>query len=225
MKVFLLRVNDERAIFYGENREEERPLFDESAETSGVRALLSRKYADMQRLLRESESGIGLHMRRVWEWLHRRTAPDEPLLRSLRGAEDAPIELLHPADLSGAQAAELWTEYLHRRRRRSTLWLIVNLLITPITLLLAPFPGPNIIGYWFTYRAICHALALLGIRRANDVGVNSQATSALNFYLDDTDEERLASLSQTYELKELNSFVARMMRKRRAPHDEKLAVS
>ncbi|MEJ7711591.1 MAG: hypothetical protein WKF84_17425 [Pyrinomonadaceae bacterium] len=38
--------------------------------------------------------------------------------------------------------------------------------MAPIPLVLAPVPGPNVIGYWFWYRAICHALALMGIRRA-----------------------------------------------------------
>ena len=43
-------------------------------------------------------------------------------------------------------------------------------------------PGPNIIGYWFVYRAICHLLALLGIRRARrqEVPLDCQPSDALN---------------------------------------------
>jgi hypothetical protein len=40
-----------------------------------------------------------------------------------------------------------------------------NAILAPFTWLLAILPGPNVVGYWFTYRAIHHALIVLGIRR------------------------------------------------------------
>ncbi len=41
-----------------------------------------------------------------------------------------------------------------------------NAVVAPPALaLLWPLPGPNVIGYWFAYRAIHHALIVLGIRR------------------------------------------------------------
>ena len=43
----------------------------------------------------------------------------------------------------------------------------MNLAISPFTVLLVPVPGPNVVGFWFVYRIVCHALALLGIRRAS----------------------------------------------------------
>ena len=44
-------------------------------------------------------------------------------------------------------------------------WLIVNGVIAPFSVLFAILPGPNLIGYWFAYRAIHHMLVVWGIRR------------------------------------------------------------
>ena len=38
-------------------------------------------------------------------------------------------------------------------------------MIAPISVLFAILPGPNLIGYWFAYRAIHHSLVVWGIRR------------------------------------------------------------
>ena len=45
------------------------------------------------------------------------------------------------------------------------MWLIVNGVIAPFSVLFAILPGPNLIGYWFAYRAIHHSLVVWGIRR------------------------------------------------------------
>jgi hypothetical protein len=41
----------------------------------------------------------------------------------------------------------------------------------PGLLILWLLPGPNVIGYWFAYRAIHHALIVWGIRRLRRGGV------------------------------------------------------
>ena len=46
-----------------------------------------------------------------------------------------------------------------------SVYLSYNVLIAPAALaLLWPLPGPNLIGYWFAYRAVHHWLILRGIR-------------------------------------------------------------
>ncbi len=59
----------------------------------------------------------------------------------------------------------IWADYLKRQGRRHLLWLIVNGVIAPFSALFAILPGPNLIGYWFAYRAIHHSLVVWGIRR------------------------------------------------------------
>ncbi len=51
------------------------------------------------------------------------------------------------------------------RRAASTLAVVRRgqlLPVAPLTVLLAPLPGPNLIGYWFAYRAVHHGLILHG---------------------------------------------------------------
>jgi hypothetical protein len=208
VKVYLLRFDDERRIFYSEGPETRAE--DESAAEGargGVRGWAERKYENLQTAINGAQSGVGLHMRRAWEWLQRRASPDEIMLRSLRNAEV--IQLYHPSRLDAEEALTLWTNYLKGRARHHTLWLVLNALVTPLTLLLAPIPGPNIIGYWFLYRAVCHLLALLGVRRALREGTVTEfiSSSALDELAGAGDEEGLKGLAESLDLKNLESFL------------------
>ncbi len=58
-----------------------------------------------------------------------------------------------------------WRDYLARQRRRHFFWLGFNAVIAPISVILAILPGPNLIGYWFAYRAVHHVIVVWGITR------------------------------------------------------------
>ena len=76
------------------------------------------------------------------------------------------IELHHPASRSAEEVRRLWREYLDHRWWRHVLWMSANALVAPRPcLMLWILPGPNVIGYWFAYRAVHHALIVWGIRR------------------------------------------------------------
>jgi hypothetical protein len=85
------------------------------------------------------------------------------LLARLRSADV--IELHHPSAMDAAEAEAAWSTFLAVSRRRHWPWLVVNALVSPLTVLLAPLPGPNLVGYWFAYRAVHHLLILVGVRR------------------------------------------------------------
>lgn len=223
MKVYLLQLTDERKVFYAEPAVEEIRETKEEASAGGVRGWLSEKYGDLQKALVESESGTGRRMRRVWEWLQRRMAVDEQMLRSLRVVHQ--IELHYPPSMTAVEARGAWDHYLANRRRHFLLWFILNLLVTPVTLLLAPIPGPNVIGWWFCYRAICHALSLLGIRRAEEVPHIMHANDALDVRLAEADEEQISGLAQALNLHGLSFYVERAAGEQVRPRVTKLAVS
>lgn len=216
LKVYLLSLDDERCVFYSEGPE----ILDaatvvEVAPRAGLRGWIERKYKSLQLVLTESEKGVGLRMRRIWEWLQLRTYVDEPLLRSLRGVRD--VELNHPPSLTEDETRQLWKDYLKSRQGRHAFWFVINALVSPLTLLLAPLPGPNLIGYWFVYRAVCHWLARLGARQARkneQVETTFQPTDALNGSFGAADEERIASLSSTLSLQGLGAFIERAASKR-----------
>jgi hypothetical protein len=220
LKIYLLSLEGERYIFYSEGPET-------AAETEvvaprrGLRGWAERRYKSLQALLTESEKGVGLRVRRVWEWLQKRIPPDEPVLRALRGVQA--VELYHSPTLTAAETRDLWTVYLKSRQGRHMFWFVVNLLVSPLTLVLAPLPGPNVIGYWFVYRSVCHLLARLGARnaRSEQVTIAFHSTRALAGSFGAKDEERIATLSSSFGLPGLNDFIKRTAAKQsgRAPQD------
>jgi hypothetical protein len=226
VKVYLLRFDDGRCLFYSDGPEI--PLEDESVAIparGGVRGWAERKYQSLQTTLSSAESGVGLRMRHAWEWLQQRTSPDETLLRALRNVKM--IHLYHPSTLDAEEARARWTNYLKGRGRHHTIRLVLNALVTPLTVLLAPIPGPNIIGYWFLYRAVCHLLARRGARSALDEGTGTQFLSsvALGQSLSAENEEGLSSLAERLELKNLEAFMKRATRARGERRKTTLAVS
>ncbi len=95
--------------------------------------------------------------------MHSLTRADEPMLRRLRSATR--IDLKHPTTRPVEEVRSLWSDYLRRRGRAHVVALSYNAIIAPVALaLLWPLPGPNLIGYWFAYRAVHHWLVVSGIR-------------------------------------------------------------
>jgi hypothetical protein len=211
VKIFLISLDDGHYLFYSEGPDviiDNEPIISRR----GIRGWVERKYKSLQVILNESEKGVGLRMRRIWQWLQKRIPPDEPILRSLRGA--LAITLYHPPVLAPEKSMAMWVGYLKERQGRHMFWFIMNALVTPLTLLLAPVPGPNIIGYWFVYRAVCHLLARLGARHARSERVETAlvSTSALDGPIATRDEERMGTLSATFGLVGLESYILRMAR-------------
>jgi phosphatidylglycerophosphate synthase len=178
LKVFLLIVEPARRLFYSEVAAP--PDNFESAGSPGLRgrleALLQRARTGWQ----EPQGTAARLSRRVWEWLHRHTHPDETLYARLRTARA--IDLNHPAAMETPAVDAAWAAFLARGRRRHWPWLVVNTLVAPLTIVLAPLPGPNVIGYWFVYRAVHHLLILHGLRRvrAGRVDVRFHALAELD---------------------------------------------
>lgn len=208
MKIYLLHIDGRGPVFYSEGPESIAEVVN-SAPERGLRGRIERKYRDLQLAIRESEQGVGARMRRAWEWLHRRTSPDESLLRHLRSA--TAIEIFHPATITQEETRAAWGKYLASRQRRHIWWFIINFLISPLTILLVPIPGPNIIGYWFVYRAVCHFLALLGIRQATSGQITTAfySSSALDTELTESPDERTARIAAMFGLKDLDGFIKR----------------
>lgn len=213
MKIYLLNLDGGRCAFYSEGPETvvEKEI---AAPRAGMRGWAERRYKSLQIILTESEKGVGLRVRRIWEWLQKRIPPDEPVLRSLRGV--SAVVLHHPPTFTEEETRSLWQAYLKNRQGRHMFWFIINALVSPLTLLLAPLPGPNIIGYWFVYRSACHMLARLGARNARSEQVTTEflANDELDGAVCLKDEERIASLSSSFGLQGLEEFIKRITAKK-----------
>jgi phosphatidylglycerophosphate synthase len=135
---------------------------------------------------------LGPRLKRARDWLNSWGEADDTMLADLRRAEW--LRVRHPADLDDEEAAQRWVDYLRERQRHHLARLFVNLLISPITVILAPLPGPNVVGYWFVYRAILHGMVLQGLRRATSkrsLSTRYEADAALDQPLASTTFDKL----------------------------------
>jgi hypothetical protein len=167
VKIYLLSIDRQRFFFYADESEppDDHSDGDESSreDHTGWKGWLLDRWHRLQSFWEHSESSAVHWTRRIWDWLHSWAHPDETMLLRLRSARR--IELHHPASRAAAEVRSLWREYLNHRWWRHLLWMSVNVVVAPATWLLAILPGPNVIGYWFTYRALHHTLIVWGIRR------------------------------------------------------------
>ncbi len=181
MKVYLLLVNNEEFFFYSDESEADESRKDETSRHPGIGRWLHRWWQRLQKVFNESSAGAARWARRCWDWLHSMTRPDESMLVRLRSTRCVHLE--HPALHTEAEVAAIWHAYLARRYRAHAIWLGYNTLIAPAALVfLWPLPGPNLIGYWFAYRAVHHWLILRGIRavRKGQITTHYLASSALD---------------------------------------------
>jgi Mitochondrial K+-H+ exchange-related len=225
VKIYLLSLDSGRCVFYSEGPETvaEAEII---APRSGLRGWAERRYKSLQAILTESEKGVGLRVRRIWEWLQKRIPPDEPALRALRGVRA--VVLYHSPSFTEEEARTLWQAYLKSQQGRHMFWFVANAVTSPLTLVLAPLPGPNVIGYWLVYRSACHMLARLGARNARGEQVTTAFLSngALDGSFGTKDDERIASLSSSFGLQGLDDFIKRIAaRQARARRKTPLAVS
>jgi hypothetical protein len=168
VKIYLLSIDRRRFFFYADESE---PTDDErqgdaasGAREARWRGWLLDRWHRLQWIWEHSEARAVWWTRRAWDWMHSWVHPDEAMLSRLRSAHR--IELQHPASRGAEDVRKMWHAYLDRRWWRHLIWMSANGLAAPPALaFLWPLPGPNVIGYWFAYRAIHHALVLRGIRR------------------------------------------------------------
>jgi hypothetical protein len=99
---------------------------------------------------------------RTLRWIAESIA-EQRLLWQLRGKAGA--RLVHPDDLTDAQARQLLRRSLTRDWERHRFWLAVDGLAGVGSILLVLLPGPNIIGYYFLFRIVGHYFSLRGARQ------------------------------------------------------------
>ncbi len=160
LEIYVLLLNRRRPFYYGEPLAAVKP----ASSDAGWRAQIEARWTSWQNRLRSAEGAAGNLLRRVESFLRRFESPDEPMLRALRWTPE--LSIVHPEHLSCEQVRRGWNTELRRQTRKHAVWLLANSLVSPITLFLALLPGPNLIGYWFVYRAGAHAMALVGVWRA-----------------------------------------------------------
>lgn len=99
----------------------------------------------------------------VLAWLQRRKPEDEDLMRCLCSADA--VRVIYPASWKPSRARKKWKHLMRAGRRTHLIGLGLSLGLIPPSLILALLPGPNVLGFWFSYRSVSHALSWLGAGR------------------------------------------------------------
>jgi len=221
VKIYLLLIDQEQFLFYSDESEAAQEPQDgvDSVRNAqpGLAGWLYTKLEKLKRRWHDAESGLTHWLRRCWEWLHSWSHPDEWMLSQLRSAKM--IELHHPASRSDDEVLTIWRDYVTQQQTRHLVWLTINGVVAPFTVLFAVLPGPNVIGYWFLYRAIHHLLVVWGTVRVRSGGIPTELhpRDALNLPVERDDAGKTTHVALAGGGERLGEHVARSRAPKRKP--------
>ena len=164
MNVYYLSTQDGQRFFYYDSSESKpAPPAADASKATRLWGWAERKWSTVQEAMDDPDGGVTRWVGRAWNWLHSFSHPDETMLAQFASTDE--VVLHYPASLPIDGVQKAWRRYLKHRSRSHLFWTAVNAIVTPLGALLAPLPGPNVIGFWFLYRAVYHFLAVRGVRR------------------------------------------------------------
>lgn len=147
-------------------------------------------------------------------WLAEKIA-EQRLLWHLR--RQHAVDAWFPDDMTEDDAWETISRILQHDARRHGRWAIVHGLLAAIALVLTPIPGPNLLGYYFTFRVVGHYLSRLGARHGLDrVTWNLRHSATLTelraaIALEpETRRHRVADIASRLHLEHLAAFLERV---------------
>jgi hypothetical protein len=173
MDVYLVPTGREHYELYCESASADEPVAHEGAQT-GWRARLTRTFHDVLAVVeREHDApapttGGWMSRRRVraMRWLAEKVA-EQRLLWRLRS--ESHVTAFYPEGLDPARAMETIRGSLASDADRHRRWLVIDTLGMLCSLVLVPLPGPNVPGYYFTFRVVGHFLAMRGAQHGLSV--------------------------------------------------------
>jgi K+-H+ exchange-related protein len=152
--------------------------------------------------------------RKVMRWIVERAA-EQRLLWHLRTATAATLEA--PDDLSADAALAILKRGLKRDADRHLRWFLVNAAALLVSVALILVPGPNVLGYYFTFTTVGHLLAwrgaAQGLKRVEWQVASSPVVAELRAALVLASPEREARVDAVAErlgLQHLATFFARL---------------
>jgi hypothetical protein len=221
MDVYLVPVGPNRFECYYEAAEQEEA--DEPAEGKGFFARMRARFneqlkeaerARLERTIEEPKSFLGRMQKRSMRWIAERIA-EQRLLWHMRRVAAATLHV--PEDLPREQADAVMRASLKRdadsHRNRMILHTAVLAVVAPMALI----PGPNVLGYLFTFTVVGHFLAWRGaVRGLHYISWTIQPNAALTelrqaFSLDAAARHRtIQEVSHRLHLPKMALFVERL---------------
>jgi hypothetical protein len=225
MDVFVIPLADDRyELYYEQQSEEAEP--DESQST-GMFARLQRRFSELLRAAEEHRhqkrdantprSWTGRLQDHMMSWIAKRVA-EQRLLWNLRNQERAVA--VYPSDVPFDAVMPHVQQTLQRDFERHRFWLFVDTTGLIVSGLLAIVPGPNLLAYYFLFRAGGHFLSMRGAARGRHgvvwEGRPSEALAELRELLKVPRPDRHSRVQQieaTLHLRHLTTFFERVTAK------------
>jgi hypothetical protein len=220
MDVYLVPVGHDRFECYYEAEQDDT---EEPVEGQGFFARMRIRFNEQlkeaerarhQKTIEEPKSFLGRIQKRSMRWIAERVA-EQRLLWRLRTADTANLHA--PGDLATADADTIMRTSMKRDADRHRNRAILHALILIPVGAMALIPGPNVLGYLFSFTAVGHFLAWRGAVRALHVirwtiVPDSQLTELRRaFSLDAAARHRLIlEVAQRLHLPRMATFVERM---------------
>lgn len=221
MDVYLVPIAHDRFECYYEAAEDDGP-----AEVEKGQGFFARIRIRFQTQLREAEAGrhqvateepptfLGRMQKRSLRWIAERIA-EQRLLWRLRTADAATLHVAADMDLAAAEAImrTAMKRDADRHLRLLALHSVALILAAPVAFI----PGPNVLGYLFTFTVVGHFLSWRGARRGvRDLRWSVKPDAALSelrqaFSLDAVARHRvILDVAQRLHMPKLARFVERM---------------
>jgi hypothetical protein len=167
-----------------------------------------------ERIIEEPKTFLGRMQKRSMRWIAERIA-EQRLLWHLRTADAATLHI--PGDLDAERAGAIMRGSMKRDADRHRNLLIPHTVALILAGLVAFVPGPNVLGYLFTFTVVGHFLAWRGAvnalhKVAWTITANPELTDLRRaFSLEDDERHRLIlEVSQRLHMPRLARFVERM---------------
>ncbi len=166
MDVYLVPVGADRFECYYEAAEHEQT--DEPVEGEGFFARMRAKFnqqlkeaeeARHQKAIDEPQSFLGRMQKRSMRWIAERVA-EQRLLWHLRPVQAATLHI--PGDLPAEDANKIMRASMKRDADHHRNRMLLHSLALIISVPVAVVPGPNVLGYLFTFTVVGHYLAWRG---------------------------------------------------------------
>lgn len=221
MDVYLLPVGPDRFECYYEAAEQDEP--EEPADGQGFFARMRAKFNEqlkeaersrLERTIEEPKTFLGRMQKRTMRWIAERIA-EQRLLWHLRKVDDATLHIA--GDLLESEADTVLRASFKRdadhHRNRLILHTLALIAAAPVALV----PGPNVLGYLFTFTVVGHFLAWRGaVRGQHTIAWTIRPNAALTdlrhaFSLDAATRHRtILDVSHRLHLPKMARFVEQM---------------
>jgi hypothetical protein len=177
MEVYLVPVGPEEFELYCEAPDDHEPVVARDPASGGLWSRLQHRFshalAALEREYERETARIRSHRTRPdgvlarlrakgVRWLAERVAEQRLLWRLQRQSR---VSAFHPAHLDEPTALRVIHRILQHDADRHLRWLILDGIGMLLSGLLVPLPGPNVPGYYFTFRVVGHLLAVRGAKQ------------------------------------------------------------